>query len=70
MTDLPTLIAQLRAAAEDATKGEWRAGLEKAAATMKRLHGGGEADNPHDSGWQAACVAGERAIRSLKGRPA
>ncbi len=27
----------------------------------------GEADNPHDAGWQAACVAGERAIRSLKG---
>ena len=44
-----------------------RAGLEKAAAKMKHLHGGGEADNPHDAGWQAACVAGERAIRSLKG---
>lgn len=44
-----------------------RAGLEKAAAKMKHLHGGGEADNPHDAGWQAACVAGERAILSLKG---
>lgn len=46
-----------------------RKALEEAAKVAKRQRGGGEADNPHDSGWQNACDAIEAAIRAL-GRPA
>lgn len=42
-----------------------RAALEEAAKVAKRQRGGGEADNPHDSGWQNACDAIESAIRAL-----